>query len=123
MEQFQNRKDKGKYGENIAIDFLEKNGYIILEKNFRFSRYGEIDIIALDKEIIVFVEVKFRTSNKYGMPIEAITTHKKNHLIKSALFYLQEKKCFGKPCRFDIISIENDKIDLYKNAFLTKSLY
>ena len=59
-------KIKGKYGEEIAVNYLIKNGCKIVEKNYRFSRYGEIDIIALDGSILCFIEVKTRTSDRFG---------------------------------------------------------
>lgn len=73
-------------GENAACDYLLKKGYKILERNFR-KGYGEIDIIALDKKTLVFVEVKTRSSAKFGTPFEAISPSKLNLLIRGASFY------------------------------------
>ncbi len=73
-------------GEDAACEYLSKNGYKILERNFRKS-YGEIDIIAVKNETLVFVEVKTRTSDKFGTPFEAISPSKIKMLIKGAKFY------------------------------------
>ena len=73
----------GKFGEDEAATFLKKKGYKILERNFSCKR-GEIDIIALDKNEIVFIEIKARISLKYGLPSEAVTRHKLKHIYKTA---------------------------------------
>ena len=85
-------KLKGKYGEEIARDFLLERGFKILDCNFRYSRYGEIDIIAIKNKIIHFVEVKFRTSEFFGMPQEAITKSKLEKIYLSAKYYLSQTK-------------------------------
>ncbi len=97
-------KIKGKYGEDIAVNFLIKNGYKILERNYHFSRYGEIDIIALDKNTLCFVEVKTRSSNRFGTPLEAITKTKLDKIKKSAYSYLQNITGY-KSFRIDAISV------------------
>jgi len=73
-------------GENAACEYLKQKGYKILERNFR-KGYGEIDIIALDKRVLVFVEVKTRSSVRYGTPFEGISSSKLNQLVKGANFY------------------------------------
>ena len=94
----------GRDGENIAKEYLEKQGYKILETNRRFSRFCEIDIIALDRSTLVFIEVKTRSTNKCGVPEEAITRSKYNN-IKTGLFtYLQGNPNYKK-YRIDVISI------------------
>ena len=94
----------GRDGEKIALDFLIKNGYQILETNKHFSRYCEIDIIALDKNTLVFCEVKTRKTNVCGSPFEAITRIKYQNLKKGIYFYLQENPKYKK-FRIDAISI------------------
>ena len=94
----------GKNGEEIARKFLEKNGYKILETNKHFSRFSEIDIIALDKNTLVFVEVKTRTTEICGHPFEAITKTKYNHIRQGLMIYLQENPNYKK-YRIDAISI------------------
>lgn len=73
-------------GENAACTFLERKGYKILERNFRKS-YGEVDIIAIDKDTVVFIEVKTRTTSSYGTPFDAISRTKMAQIIKTATYY------------------------------------
>jgi putative endonuclease len=93
----------GDKGEDIAIKFLKKQGYLILEKNYR-TILGEVDIIAKDNETIVFVEVKTRTNLTFGYPFEAINNQKIQKLKKVALSYLKRHN-LNLPIRFDILSI------------------
>lgn len=98
-------KETGQLGEKLACEYLLKNNYAIIEKNKRFSKFCEIDIIAKDRETLVFVEVKTRKSDFCGSPLEAITKSKFNH-IKTGLFtYLQESKVKYKKFRIDAISV------------------
>src|SRR3989304_3418392 len=76
----------GRYGEELATKYLQKQGYKIIERNFQ-KRYGEIDIIARDSETLIFVEVKTRIGDKYGPPEEAITSWKLKALVRSVQFY------------------------------------
>lgn len=94
----------GKQGEKAAIDYLVKQGYKIVETNKRFSRFCEIDIIALDRKTLVFVEVKTRSSNLCGHPFEAITKTKYSHIKQGLFFYLQEHPEY-KSFRIDAISV------------------
>ena len=91
-------------GEELACRFLKRKGFRIIEKNF-FTRWGEIDIIAKDKDILVFVEVKTRTSDKFGSPFEAITPRKLRLVKRAAQFYCLLKKIKNKPLRIDAITI------------------
>mgnify|MGYP006301707025 CR=1 FL=1 len=111
----------GKNGENIAYNYLTKNGYNILEQNFKVI-FGEIDIIAEKKNCISFIEVKSRMSKKYGLPEEAITIKKKNKIIKVAEYYIKKRRIKNKLYCFDVISIYFEKNILkelrhIKNAF------
>ncbi|MDI3310483.1 MAG: YraN family protein [Thermoanaerobacterium sp.] len=100
-----NAKILGNLGETIAEKYLKKSGYIIVCKNFRCP-IGEIDIIALNKNSLVFVEVKTRTSTKFGYPKEAVTYYKKNKIIKVAEAFLAfNKKYANCVFRFDVIEI------------------
>lgn len=94
----------GKIGEDLAEQYLIRKDYHILAKNYH-SRFGEIDIIALDEDSIVFIEVKTRTQSMFGSPLEAITRSKLSKLIKTSQFYLSLKNLHGKPYRFDAIEI------------------
>ena len=76
----------GKQGEEIAKNYLIKNGYKIIDTNVRFSRFCEIDIIAYDKKSLVFVEVKTRSTTNYGHPFESINPKKLEHIYAAALY-------------------------------------
>ena len=104
-------------GENLACRYLEKQGYKILERNKRYSRFCEIDIIAQYKDTIVFVEVKTRKTDDFGTPFEAVTRVKMQHLQTGIMNYLSEHKV--KKYRLDVIGITlkpNVKIEHMKNA-------
>ncbi|MBI2031107.1 MAG: YraN family protein [Candidatus Levybacteria bacterium] len=107
-------------GEEKACEFLKKNGYKIIERNFR-KGYGEIDIIALDGDILVFIEVKTRSSDKFGEPLEAITYFKHKSLIKTAYFYKRVNPKLPESLRIDAVCVkitnghEVGSIELVKN--------
>ena len=110
----------GKKGENIAKEFLEKQGFKILELNTKFSRFCEIDIIAQEKNVLVFVEVKTRKTFNCGNPSEAVTKTKFNNIRQGAFLYMQEHQGFKK-YRIDVISIVLEpeiKIEHLKNVSL-----
>ncbi|APH14262.1 nuclease-related domain protein [Clostridium sporogenes] len=116
-------KDIGSFGEAIAADYIKNCGYIILEKNFR-CKLGEIDIIAKDKNFIVFIEVKTRYGSIYGSPSEAITFKKQNKIYKTAQLYIIKKAIHNKfYFRLDVIEVilntlnSNYSVNLIKNAF------
>ena len=98
-------KQLGQNGEDIAEKFLTKQGYKILERNRHFSRYCEIDIIAQDRDTLVFVEVKTRKTDALGRPAEAITPAKYQNIKKGIYFYLQEKNIKYDKFRIDVISV------------------
>ncbi|MBU0991667.1 MAG: YraN family protein [Proteobacteria bacterium] len=110
----------GKKAEGIAARHLAKNGYRILEKNYR-TRAGEIDLIAMDGPTIVFVEVKARRSDSYGLPKEAVSYHKQKKITMSAQYYLKETGNPDVKARFDVVSIcmagNRSSIEVVKNAF------
>lgn len=113
-----NNKEIGALGEKLAQEFLLKKGYEILELNKRFSRLCEIDIIAKDKNTLVFVEVKTRSGDACGSPLEAITKSKYNHIKTGIFSYLQESKLKYNKFRIDAISVvlrPNLKINHLKN--------
>ena len=111
-----NTRKSGIEGENIAVDYLKKQGYAILERNYD-TKVGEIDIIAQDEDTIVFVEVKARDNTKFGQPIESITPQKVRRIIRAAQWYLTAKRKYNCPCRFDVIEILRDEVSHVKNAF------
>jgi putative endonuclease len=94
----------GEWGENAATRFLVKNGYKILEKNFR-CRIGEIDIIAMDKEVLVFIEVKTRRNLSYGLPSESITATKLHHIRRTIYYYSLIRNLHCTDMRIDVIEI------------------
>src|SRR4030067_3631938 len=114
------RISKVKKGEDAAASFLAKEGYKIIERNFRCP-LGEIDIVALDKGVLVFVEVKTRSSNKFGLPEEAVNRRKQNQMTKAAQFYISRKKLFNSPARFDVVAVilsgEKIEVRVIRNAF------
>ena len=92
----------GKEGELIAQQFLQKKGFKILECNWQYIRY-EVDIIAYDKNFLVFIEVKTRSSVRYGFPDESVNFKKEKMLIEAAEIYLEKKDLYNE-VRFDIVS-------------------
>lgn len=101
----------GKKGENLAVKFLENIGYEIIIQNFR-CRQGEIDIIAMNKKEIVFIEVKTRSNAKFGRPIEAVDFWKIQHICKTANYFLHKYSLQSYPVRFDVV-----EVFYYKNKF------
>jgi putative endonuclease len=101
----QDQKSLGESGEKIAADFLEKAGFRIVERNFRFGQ-GEIDLIGFDGNELVFVEVKTRRTGRYGPPEEAVTPAKRRQIRRIAEGYLFRRHIDGIPCRFDVLAIE-----------------
>ena len=108
---------KGKSGEAAAVSFLQNSGYKIVETNYKV-KFGEIDVIALDKDDrVIFVEVKARSTAKFGYPREAVTAQKQKTLRRVAELYLLKKKLINAYTRFDVVETLNDKITHIKNAF------
>ena len=93
-----------KFGEDKACEFLRKLGFKILERNYR-KTYGEIDIIAIDKDVLAFIEVKTRTSGQFGTPLESITHWKLKSLIKTAQFYKLTHRNLPDALRIDAVSV------------------
>lgn len=98
---------KGKEGEKLAAAYLENAGYEVLEYNYRYKR-GEIDLVVKKDNLLVFVEVKSRSSSDFGNPEDAVSINKAEMVITTAENYIIEKKWDG-PIRFDIISIHTQK--------------
>ena len=110
----------GDRGERVAAKFLKRKGYRILARQSR-SRIGEIDLIAQDGDVIVFVEVKTRSSSKAGHPTEAITFTKRKQLTRAAMGWLKRRRLIEHRSRFDVIAItwqeREPVIEHYQNAF------
>ncbi len=111
----------GDKGERLAARYLKKQGFRIIAWNYK-NQFGEIDLIAVDGDQVVFVEVKTRKSNYFGEPVEAVGYAKQKKLTKLALAYLKRHKLLDRSARFDIIGIiwpEGGEPDIrhYRNAF------
>ena len=104
---------KGTIGEDLAVEYLIKKGYRVLQRNYRFE-HGEIDIIAEDGSVLVFVEVKARRSKEFGEPEDAVTPRKRKKIRATADGYLFENNIDDKECRFDVIAIDyqNSKTEI-----------
>ena len=112
-----NKRKKGADYEEAAAEYLMRSGYQILEHNYR-SRYGEIDLIAREGKTLVFVEVKYRTTDLCGDPLEAVSFRKQLRICRVADRYLMQKRCPpDTPCRFDAVAILGERIRLVRNAF------
>lgn len=112
----QNKRAIGSNYEKIAGQYLEQQGYQIVEYNFH-SRFGEIDIIAKHQGYLVFVEVKYRENDKSGHPLEAVSVSKQRTISKCAFYYLQRYGLQDTPVRFDVVGILGDEIQVIQNAF------
>ncbi len=110
------KKFLGRLGENKAVEFLKQSGYTILATNFK-THVGEIDIIAKKDGVTVFIEVKTRSSYAYGAPSEAVDKKKQIKYVKTAQEYLIKNNIFDTDSRFDVIEIEDGKINHIINAF------
>jgi len=106
----------GIIGEAEAYGFVQKLGMRPLCKNYRKAT-GEIDLICMDKDAIVFIEVKARASSKRGLPQEAVTPSKQRKIVKTALMYLKEHRLGDVRMRFDVIAIEAGEITHIRAAF------
>ena len=111
------RKNKalGKKGENMAVRYLKKKGYRILERGYK-NPFGEVDIIASKEDIIAFVEVKTRLSENYGAPSEAVDSRRREKYKKASEYYFYGKRT-EVTVRFDIIEILRGEINHIENAF------
>lgn len=114
------KKELGKKGEDLAVRFLKKKGYQIIERNY-VCKMGEMDIIASEKDTLVFVEVKTRTSITFGPPQLAVNPKKQSQMSKVALNFLKEKELEDVKARFDVVAIllgpKGAEIELIKDAF------
>lgn len=112
----------GRSGEDAAVRHLQKRGYRILARNFRKS-FAEVDIIACHKETLVFIEVKTRSSLRFGSPAEAVHAGKQRRLSKIAQDYMMQEGLYGQSARFDVVSVLLDSrgsvehIEVFENAF------
>jgi len=110
----------GKEGERIAEQYLKRKGYKVVERNYRCAA-GEVDLIVLDRRVIVFVEVKTRTGHGFGTPLEAVQPRKQRKMMQAAQFFLSQKKLHQRDARFDVVGISwparEPVIEHVENAF------
>lgn len=113
-------RDKGIYGEKLAARYLKRNGYRILERNYRAGKY-EIDLVAQQPSTgcIVFVEVKSRSKSQFGLPCEAVDANKQRYLRLAATSYLQKNNLLDSYVRFDVVEVyfEDKQVHHIVNAF------
>jgi putative endonuclease len=98
-------QSKGKLGEDLASKFLKSKGYRIIDRNFK-ARYGEIDLIAIFNNILVFVEVKTRWGNEFGKPEEAITPWKIRSVVTTAQYYKSVKNNLPETMQIDVVAVQ-----------------
>ena len=109
MEGMPWRQSIGRRGEDIAAEYLAKKGYTIRVRNFR-TRYGEIDLVCRKGSEVIFVEVKTRASDQFGLPEEAVTSQKLRHLRRAAAIFRSRFKIWD-PCRIDVITVGFQETD------------
>ena len=113
-----NKRSVGALTEARASEFLAEHGLTVTERNYR-TKTGEIDLIAVSGDgTVVFAEVKYRRSNDYGLPEEAVSTKKMETIRKTAMWYMRERKMSPEAAvRFDIIAMDSNEIRWYRDAF------
>ena len=116
------RKKLGSHGEDLAVEFLKRQGYRILQRNFKL-KFGEIDIVAQEGDTVCFIEVRTKTGDELGTPFESITPFKQRKLSRLALAYLKNQyKSVEVRARFDVVAVfsedgKEEKVEIIKNAF------
>ncbi len=112
-----NRRRLGADQEARVQVYLEEHGYEIVTRNF-YSKHGEIDIIAKKDGYLVFIEVKYRSDERFGAPEEAVTFGKQQHILAAAKYYMYKNRVpYDTPCRFDVAGVTKDEIRVIENAF------
>ena len=110
----------GRDGERFAERYLRKKGYVLVERNYR-CRGGEVDLIVLDRKVVVFVEVKTRSDHQFGTPAEAVESRKQQKMIQAAQFFLNSKGLHERDARFDVVGITwlngTPQVEHIQNAF------
>jgi len=110
----------GKEGERVAEQYLKKKGYKLVERNYRCAA-GELDLIVLDRRVVVFVEVKTRTGQGFGSPLEAVEFRKQRKMIRAAQYFLSAKGLHQRDARFDVVGVSwpgiEPMVEHIENAF------
>ena len=122
MQQTPDNQKAGKLGEELAAEALRELGYAILATRYR-TRYGEIDIVAKDRDTLVFVEVKARRTDRFGSAAESVTGWKQRRITAMALDYMRRFNRLDAPCRFDVVAIDGlgtsqATVNVIKHAFV-----
>lgn len=117
------RRALGARGEDLAVRYLKKKGYKVIERNYR-CQWGEIDLIAREGDTLIFVEIKSRSSSGFGLPQDAVNRFKQNKLIEVARAYLAERRLTDDiTMRFDVVAVQltpsGPEMELIKDAFQT----
>ena len=117
----EDRRALGARGEAAAARALARQGFRILEANVR-CRFGEIDLVAIDANVVVFVEVKGNRGRRFGAPEEMVTPAKQRRLTRLAAWYLQRRGWLGRPARFDVVAVDWDvtgakRVRHFRDAF------
>lgn len=114
------RQILGAHGERVAARHLRRRGYAIVARNYR-GRHGEIDLVALDRGVLVFVEVKTRAQSLFGTPVEAVDRHKQKQIVKVAREFVREHRLHDRQIRFDIVGLRRRgwrwEVELIVDAF------
>jgi putative endonuclease len=116
---------QGARGEDLAVEHLERNGYRILERNYR-CRGGEIDIVAEEGIVLCFVEVRSCASAAFGGPLQTVRSRKQLRIIRAARHYLTIRRCADREARFDVVGITYEpelQIELVRGAFESRSYW
>ena len=111
-----NKRQIGSIGEDMAVEFLKSRGVKILERNYQ-NRFGEIDIIGMEDNTLLFIEVKYRKNESFGYPLEAVGFAKREKIRKMARIFLNENRYYRYNIRFDCIGIIGSQIEWIKGAF------
>ena len=106
-----NRQNRGAWAEDLAAHYLERQGLKLLTRNFR-RKYGEIDLVMQDGEVLVYVEVRYRASDRYGGSVASVTTRKQRRLINAARSYTNGTGSLSRrPARFDVVAVSGNETD------------
>lgn len=114
-------RSTGTHFEDLALAHVQRDGLRLIARNFN-CRYGELDLVMRDREVVVFVEVRYRRSQGFGGALDSVGAGKRDRLAKAASLFLQANPALTRqPCRFDVVAIsgaiENPSIDWQRNAF------
>lgn len=112
-----NRRRIGNQQETKVQEYLQTQGYEIVERNF-YSKHGEIDLISKKDDYLVFIEVKYRADERFGAPEDAVDFRKQRKIIAAAQYYMYKNRIpFDTPCRFDVAGVIGNEIRITENAF------